>query len=393
MTGSSYSVQHTEMSELNENFDPEKNGFMPKYERLRMHLVRELAAGRLRPGDALPTEVELAAFARMSRNTVRQALSELEHNGVIRRVPGRGTFVQKAAAIQSPKPVVSIFALVIPETRTGYYPSLQRGFREEAGKLFDQVIVCDSENDPLRQTDILLQLMDIKVAGLALVPATNPATSAHQIRPLQDSGIPVVFCHRRVSGVRAPLVTFSALDVGRMAGRAMLDNGHRKVAFFSTQRAGLTPLYQQGLQEALRAGGGDLPESLVRCDPVGKISAEHEVFLRSSIEELLRLPDPPTVAFCSFDSEAEMLYLTLNRMGIKVPEQMSLVSFGGSWRDGAIMRRLTSVTVDEEELGRHSARLLSEMRSRKRLMDDMTEITLPLHLSEGETLGPAPVPV
>jgi DNA-binding LacI/PurR family transcriptional regulator len=385
-------MPHTEMPELSEISGPEADGSMPKHERLRMHLVRELTEGRLRPGDALPTEVELAASARMSRNTVRQALAELEHNGVIRRVPGRGTFVQESA-IQRLKSGLSLFALVIPETRAGYYPSLQCGFREEAGKLLDQVIVCDSENDPLRQADILLQLMDSKVAGVALVPTTNPATPAHQIRPLQERGIPVVFCHRRISEVRAPLVTFSALDVGRLAGLAMLERGHRRVAFFSAHRAGFTPQYRQGLQEVMRGARSDLPESLVRCDTIGKISREHEDFLRSSIEELLRLPDPPTAVFCSFDSEAEMLYLLLSRMGVKVPEQMSLVSFGGSWRDGAIMRRLTSVTVDEEELGRQSIQLLNDMRCHKRPIDDTTEITMPLRMSEGETLGPAPVPL
>jgi DNA-binding LacI/PurR family transcriptional regulator len=93
--------------------------------------------------------------------------------------------------------------------------------------------------------------------------------------------------------------------------------------------------------------------------------------------------------FCSFDSEAEMLYLLFNRMGIKVPEQMSLVSFGGSWREGAILRRLTSVTVNEEEIGRRSVQLLNEMRCHKRPLGDTTEITLPLRLNEGETLGPA----
>lgn len=362
----------------------------PKYERLRMHLVRQLSDGQLAPGDALPTEVELATSARMSRNTVRQALAELERDGVIRRVPGRGTFVQEAAVRQI-KSGLSVFALVIPETRAGYYPSLQCGFRKGAEKLQDQVIVCDSDNDPLRQADIMLRLMDTKVAGVALVPTTSPATPAYQVRPLQERGIPVVFCHRRIKGVQAPLVTFSPLEVGSLAGRSMIERGHRCVAFFSAQRAGFTLRYQQGLQEAMREGGGDLPEEFVRCDTSGKITPEHESFLRSSLEQMLNHPVPPTALFCSFDSEAEMLYLLLNSMGIKVPEQMSLVGFGGSWREGAIMRRLTSVTVDEEELGRQSVNLLNEMRSEKRPLNDMTEITLPLRLSEGETLGPAPV--
>ena len=76
-----------------QNISDEVPDATPKHERLRKHLLRELAHGRLRPGNALPTEFELAISAKMSRNTVRQALSELQRSGLIRRVRGRGTFI------------------------------------------------------------------------------------------------------------------------------------------------------------------------------------------------------------------------------------------------------------------------------------------------------------
>jgi DNA-binding LacI/PurR family transcriptional regulator len=119
------------------------------------------------------------------------------------------------------------------------------------------------------------------------------------------------------------------------------------------------------------------------------VTVEHEQFVKSSLEELLKLARRPTALFCSFDSEAELVYLLLGRMGVKVPEEISVVGFGGTWRDGAISRRLTSVTVDEEELGLRAARLLDEMRRRERPLNDVTEILMPLSVSKGETLGPA----
>lgn len=364
---------------------------LPKHERLRAHLLRELAEGRLRPGEALPTEIELAASAQMSRNTVRQALAEMERSGIIRRVRGRGTFIHDSA-LERLKSGADLFALIIPETRSGYYPSLQRGFHDASAARHNQVIVCDTENDPFRQADALLQLMDQNVAGIALVPTTNPPTPAHQIRPLRERGIPVVFCHRAIPGVQAPLVTFSAVEVGRLAGKAIVERGHRKVAFFSAQRGGLSPLYEQGLREAMRQGGGDLPEKFVRYDRSPKLAAEHERFLQGNLGELLCGRTPPTAIFCSFDSEAELVYLLLSRMGVQVPGNVSLVGFGGTWREGAIMRRLTSVAVDEEDLGRQAAKLLDEMRRRERPLDDPTEVVLPVSLTAGETLGPAPKP-
>src|SRR3954452_13463484 len=144
---------------------------IPKHERLRAYLLKELSGGRLKPGDALPTEVALAASAEVSRNTVRHALAELERSGLIRRVRGSGTFVHESA-MERLKSGLDIFALVIPDTRGGFYPSLQRGFHSASSHGHNQVIVCDTDNDHFRQADALLQLIDKKIAGVAIVPTT-----------------------------------------------------------------------------------------------------------------------------------------------------------------------------------------------------------------------------
>jgi GntR family transcriptional regulator, arabinose operon transcriptional repressor len=366
----------------------EVSGQTPKHERLRMRIIEDLQAGRLRPGTLLPTENELAAATRMSRNTVRQALSDLERSGVIRRVRGRGTYIDDSA-LHRLNAGLDLFALVIPDTRGGYYPSLQRGFHTASAELHNQVIVCDTDNDPFRQADDLLQLIDKKVAGVAIVPTTSPPTPAHQLRPLHERGIPIVFCHRRVEGLQAPLVSFSAVEVGRMAGRALIEAGHRRVAFFSAQRAGLSLQYEQGLREVLQNSNAHLPENFIRSDTTTKPTAAHQAFVEKNLRQLLGLAKPPTAIFCAFDSEAELVYLLLQRFGVRVPEDMSVVGFGGTWREGALARLLTSVAVDEEELGRKAVKLLEEMRWRRKPLDDMTEILMPLSLSDGQTLGPA----
>jgi GntR family transcriptional regulator of arabinose operon len=365
----------------------ELDSTIPKHQRLRAYLLKELNQGRLKPGDALPTELELATSAEVSRNTVRHALGELERGGLIRRVRGSGTFVHESA-MERLKSGRDFFALVIPDTRGGFYPSLQRGFHEASAGQHNQVIICDTDNDHLRQADALLKLMDNKIAGVAIVPTTSPPTPAHHIRPLQERGIPVVFCHRRAEEVQAPLISFSASEVGMRAGRAMLQHGHRRAAFFAFQRAGLGSQYEWGLREALVQGGGELPHEFVRYEDAPR-PTEHEKFLQKNLKEVIGRDNPPTAIFCPFDSEAELVYLLLNQMQVKVPEEISLISFGGTWREGAISRRLAAVTVDEEELGRNAARLLDEMRRREKSLNDSTEIFMPLSWVNGDTLGPA----
>jgi GntR family transcriptional regulator of arabinose operon len=368
---------------------PISEGSPKKHERLRAYLLQELGAGRLKPGDSLPTELALANYAEVSRNTVRHALAGLERSGLIRRVRGCGTFVHESA-LERLKSGLDIFALVIPDTRSGFYPSLQRGFNEASSAAHNQVIICNTDNDPLRQADSLLQLMDKKIAGVAIVPTTRPATPAHQLRPLHERGIPIVFCHRRIEEIRAPLVSFSAAEVGRLAARAVLGKGHVRAAFFAFERAGLSSQYEQGFGHGLAEGGGQLPAELICYDQAPKVTAEHEAFLQNNLERMLRSAAPPTAIFSPFDSETELIYLLLNKMGVKIPEEVSLISFGGTWREGALTRRLSAVTVDEEELGRNAVRLLEQMRRHEKPLNDTTEIIMPLSWATGETLGMVP---
>lgn len=57
-------------------------------------LDADLAAGRLRPGQKLPTEAQLARRFGVNRHTVRRALAVLAARGLVRATQGRGTFVE-----------------------------------------------------------------------------------------------------------------------------------------------------------------------------------------------------------------------------------------------------------------------------------------------------------
>ena len=155
------------------------------------------------------------------------------------------------------------FALILPNTQKGYYPSLLAGFDSAAAAVRSQILVVSTLNDSHRQADGILQLIDKKVAGAAIVPAMSPPTPAYQIRQLQQHQIPVVLCHRGVEGVRAPLLAFDGNNVGRMAGEAMLKRDHRHVAFVSTWRTELALQFEAGLRSAMQAGGATLADDCV----------------------------------------------------------------------------------------------------------------------------------
>jgi GntR family transcriptional regulator len=66
---------------------------IPFYFQLRKLLEDEIASGRWAPGHRVPSEPSVCDQFRVSRTTVRQALAELEGEGLVRREKGRGTFV------------------------------------------------------------------------------------------------------------------------------------------------------------------------------------------------------------------------------------------------------------------------------------------------------------
>ena len=68
----------------------------PAYQTLREQLRDDIAAGRYSGGARLPTESELVSQHGLSRQTVRRAFQDLVAEGVVYRVPGRGTYASES---------------------------------------------------------------------------------------------------------------------------------------------------------------------------------------------------------------------------------------------------------------------------------------------------------
>lgn len=67
--------------------------FSPLYQQIKGLITRGLQSGEWRPGEAIPSEVDLAARFRVSQGTVRKAIDELAAENLLVRRQGKGTFV------------------------------------------------------------------------------------------------------------------------------------------------------------------------------------------------------------------------------------------------------------------------------------------------------------
>ena len=109
---------------------------VPVYQQIETQVKHAVAAGALKQGDALLSVRKLAAELRVNPNTVARAYQDLEREGVIRSVPGGGTYVAsngmgltKAEKVRRLKPLARQLAVESTQLRMG---------RDDVKKLLDE---------------------------------------------------------------------------------------------------------------------------------------------------------------------------------------------------------------------------------------------------------------
>jgi GntR family transcriptional regulator len=76
---------------------PTTPAFSPLYQQIKGLILQSLEAGEWKPGEAIPSEMDLAARFRVSQGTVRKAIDELAAENLVVRRQGKGTFVSTHA--------------------------------------------------------------------------------------------------------------------------------------------------------------------------------------------------------------------------------------------------------------------------------------------------------
>jgi GntR family transcriptional regulator len=92
--------------------DAQAPAFSPLYQQIKGLILQSLEAGEWKPGEAIPSEMELAARFRVSQGTVRKAIDELAAENLVVRRQGKGTFV----ATHSEQHVQYRFLRLVPDS-------------------------------------------------------------------------------------------------------------------------------------------------------------------------------------------------------------------------------------------------------------------------------------
>ncbi len=380
--------------------------YLPKYQKIIDGITAAIESDTLSEGSALPSVRDMCRDYSFSRDTVSKAYQELKSRGIVNASPRKGYYVTQhnkfgaaAKKVIAPRDfkigrqTYDTLGIIVPDIRRNVFPSMVEGFSAGSDENQLNVAVYHSEYDIRKQGDIILQIIYRGIGGIAIVPTISHPTPAYQIDVLQQHGIPVVYCLRAVEGVKAPLICFNWHNAGEIVGRKFVQAGHKRIGYVAASKYCISQAYETSLRATLESYDITLRPDMVFYGPPedsGLEEGEVDNLKQQAILDMLSRPDRPTAIFCN-DGMAEMLiYITAQKLGLSIPEDLSLVRFGKEPHDCIVAKCLASIFVDNYQIGITASKLLWEMREGKRAIDSDEIIEMPLRFDDGQTLGAAP---
>lgn len=193
------------------------------YGQLAERLRDQIRTGEFPPGIALPTEAELGQRYGISRQTVRRAFQDLVAEGLVYRVPGRGTFAQSGPSkyVRSSGSIEELMSLSLDTELEVLAPPAIKVDIEAAGRLHldsDRVVTMRfrrlHDGLPYCVTTIFLPALTgaglLDVPELAQVGTRSPITVLSVVQEL--AGRPFDGADQTITAVTAPLSLCSDLD-------------------------------------------------------------------------------------------------------------------------------------------------------------------------------------
>jgi len=327
------------------------------YAQLETYLRERIVDGTLPPGSRLPTEMKLAQQHGMSRNTVRQAMSALVHEGLLERVQGRGTFVRQGATYTPLTPETEKrIGVVLTYTGDQLNMELLIGIDQAAKSRGYQVSFSYSEERASQQARDVERLRTDRVAGLIIFPLSNGLDDP-VIARLQADGIPLVLVDRYLPELATDYVVADNFGGGYRATEHLLILGHTQVAFVYLSNADLRTTSVrdrwEGYRAALRDHGLRYDERLVFAFPARSTVADDGSYM-----EFITQADRPSAVCMVNDIQAPALFQAARRFGLRIPDDLAVIGFDDLSFAAHLNPPLTTVAQPRMEIGIRAAHLL-----------------------------------
>jgi len=209
--------------------------------------------------------------------------------------------------------------LVLSDITNPFWTTVARGVEDAASEQGFTVILCNTDEKERKQAEYLAVLLRKRVDGILLVPARS---TPEAVKMIQKQGVQVVVVDRRVPGAEVDVVRGSSTQGAAELVKYLLALGHRQVAILSgPERVSTAQERVNGCQQALAAA--QLPAAAMTV-LYGEFTVESgDTMARQAVA----LTPRPTALFAANNFIAIGALKALRELGVRVPEDISVVGF------------------------------------------------------------------
>lgn len=333
----------------------DNNSPIPKYLMLKEHIKNMIKEGKVNPGDLLPSENEFAKKFNISRHTVRQAIGQLEKEGWIYRVQGKGTF----CALNMTKTVKKSVAVLTTYISDYIFPHIIMGIEEELSLEGYSLILSNTNNDKKKEAKCMENMIKNDIVGMIIEPAASAKENSNIVfyRELDRRNIKYVMLHAAYEELDPAYTIMDDEYGGYIAAKYLLELGHKNIAgiFKSDDLQGIKR--RQGFLKALSEF-----EVPIRQDHIGNYETKQiSYYPYQFTKSLLQRTNKPTAIMCYNDQIAFSVMEAVRDKGLKIPDDISVIGYDDSSLAVISEVKLTTVRHPKNAMGRQAAKFLIEM--------------------------------
>ncbi|MDI4645595.1 GntR family transcriptional regulator [Cohnella hashimotonis] len=353
----------------------------PLYRTIFSFFLEEIAERRLKAGDRLPTELEIAERFGVSRITVIRAMKELEHRQLLYRVKGKGTFVREDLDLRNERGVhdkaqsgtgqdpsgaetaanvaLPLISVIMSDLEQAGQDML-RGIEHAARKHGYYVSFHNAMMDPRVERSLLEKLAQ-DARGILVYPCAG-MENIDLFSGMTIRQFPYVVIDHPLEGIEVPLFSPDNEGGSYEMTRHLIGLGHERIAFVAPGlylHPSLRQRYKGYCRALIEAGIPVRPDWIESADWTAV--SKPDALLREAsalLERWLSGRSRPTALLAGNDILAIHLIKAALTAGITVPEALSVAGFDNLAMTEYLEVPLTTVSQPFYEMGESAAEAL-----------------------------------
>lgn len=336
----------------------------------------------------MATLSDVAARAGVSVSAVSRVLSDAPSARVSAETRQR---IQEAAQALGYRPNfaaralkfsrTNVIGLIVPDLTNAIFTELMRGVEEEAHDRDYMVLLARAEGMPEGQESIPRLIGEGRVDGVLVQVGDN--MRPQDLQTLVEGSLPVVFVNS-IHPQRAGSVLVEDELGMRIATEHLIELGHTRIAFIGGMPASDTSRRrEQGFRGAMTDAGLAVAE-----DQITRLGYEPRSG-GAALAQLAALSPRPTAVVVANVNAALGALLEARRLGLRVPEDLSIVAMHDAWTAETAWPPLTTVRMPLYELGRAGMAAIFDRITAGTVADVTVHDPAPLLVVRESTAAPA----